>query len=322
MSLKARLENALESAVEERVDLSSRTSMRVGGPAELFAVVESEAALARAVDCCQQAAAPFLVLGGGCNAIVADEGVRGVVFKIGAKLVQESIEQRGQTWSITLSAGQPLTRLVSIAREKSLVGMEFLAGIPGTVGGAVVMNAGTKAGSTEKVCAEIGICEGGRARTLERSQIGFVYRGNGLPPGAIVSWARFELSSGDAGQLAASRREMEADLAYRKRTQPLHQPNAGSIFRNPPGDFAARLIQDAGLKGLSQGEAQVSEMHANFIVNRGEAKAADVAALMLQVQEAVLARSGVLLIPEVKLLGEFDPARLPRGIGGLEKPAA
>lgn len=321
--LKADLEKALGGPVEERADLSRRTSIRAGGTAELFATVASEEALARAIEVCAARGAAWHVLGLGSNTLVSDAGFRGVVLKLAPALAPEEIgEAGGGRVRFKIGAGQALARLVHKARERRCVGMEFLGGIPGTIGGAVVMNAGTKGGSTGQICAEVGLVEAGRARTLPAEEIGFGYRTSRLPAGAVITWARFLLTPGDADALARSRQALDDDLAYRKRTQPYDLPSFGSTFKNPPGDHAARLIDACGLKGRAHGGAQISELHANFIVNRGGATAADVLALMGAMFGEVRARFGVQLAPEVKLLGEFDPAELPWSAPGPEKTAA
>lgn len=321
MSFKGELARAVNGKVEERVDLSGRTSVRVGGPAQLLASPESEEALSRALGACVQRGQPWVVLGAGTNTIVSDEGVRGVVFRLGQSLVPERVELEGETATFTLSGGAPMARLLALAKAKSCVGAEFWAGIPGTVGGGVVMNAGTKAGSAEHICEEIGVAEPGQQRRLTASGVGFAYRRTALPERAVVTWAKFRLRVAESAEVERSRRAMDEDIARRRSTQPLALPNFGSVFRNPPGDYAGRMVQACGLRGLREGDAQISELHANFIVNRGKARASQVLALMRRMQDAVQAQFGVLLVPEVKLLGEFDPALLPRGIE-IVKPAA
>jgi UDP-N-acetylmuramate dehydrogenase len=312
------IREAAGGRVEERVDLSERTSMRVGGAADLLVTPPSEAALVRVLDVCVRHSVPYAVLGAGTNTIVSDAGVRGVVIRISPELVPEEVlrlepaalaqDARDEgSVALTICAGRPVSRLVSLARKWGCVGMEFLVGIPGSVGGAVAMNAGTRSGSIEQICVEVGICEPGGARTLRAEKMGFAYRTTALPEGAVMSWARFRLEIGGADELARSRQAMDEDLAYRRRTQPLPFPSAGSIFKNPPGDHAARLIEACGLKGMRQGDAQISELHANFIVNRGKARAEDVVSLMRRVQTAVLERFSVQLIPEVNLMGPHLP---------------
>jgi UDP-N-acetylmuramate dehydrogenase len=322
MSLAADLQKALGGPVERRGELRERTTLRVGGCAELLATVPSEKALALALEVCVQHAAPYRVLGAGSNTVVADAGVRGVVLRLAPKLAAEEASIEGGQGRFKIGAGAPLSRLMAAARARDCVGMEFLAGIPGTVGGAVAMNAGTKGGSTGQICEEIGICEPGRSRTLPAGEVGFVYRSTALPEHAVVTWARFRLPTGDLNQVQRSRQKVDEDLASRRRTQPVGVASAGSIFRNPPGEYAGRLLQACGMKGRRCGAAQVSEIHANFIVNHGQARASEVLHLMREMQEAVLGRFGVLLAPEVEFVGDFDPAELPRGSGIPMEPAA
>jgi UDP-N-acetylmuramate dehydrogenase len=321
MSLQSDLQKALGGQLEPRSALATRTSMRVGGVADLLAAPQTEEALAQAIDVCVQHGTPFSVLGGGTNTIVSDAGVRGVVVRLGSLKIEEGTSG-GDRVSFKLGAGHPLARLIQLAREHDCVGMELVAGIPGTVGGAVAMNAGTRAGSISAICTEIGVCGPGHVRALPAAEVGFGYRQTDLPELSVVSWARFELKAAEPAEVQRSKQTVEKDLAARRRSQPLSLPNAGSIFRNPPGDYAARLIQDCGLKGTRLGDAQVSELHANFIVNRGAATARDVVALVRRMQDAVLEKHGVLLVPEIKLIGEFDPAELPRGLGPSAKPTA
>jgi UDP-N-acetylmuramate dehydrogenase len=313
--LKADLERALKGPVEERVPLSKRTSIRVGGPCALLATAQTEQGLADALDTCQQAGTSWHILGLGTNTLVADAGFAGVIFKL-APAVEEFAEEKAGHGSLKLGAGNGLGRLILRARERGLVGMESLGGIPGTIGGAVAMNAGTKSGYVERICAEIGVVEPGRARALRAEEIGFTYRATKLPESAVVTWARFVLPRGDAQALAASKKALDDDVAWRKRTQPYDLPSFGSTFKNPPGDFAGRLIEACGLKGRQQGGAQISQLHANFIVNRGEATCADVLSLMKAMFSEVKARFGVCLSPEVKLLGEFDAIDVPWCVAG------
>ncbi len=311
MSVRGELEQLLGARLEPNAPLAARTSVRVGGAAELFASPPSLDALGKLLAICAERDVPFRALGGGANTVVSDAGVRGVVVKLPPDLhAEESGEDAQGPW-IRLGAGQPIGSLVRHAKAKGFTGMEFMAGIPGTIGGAIYMNAGTRTGWTGSIVEEIGVCEPGGFRVLTRDEVGFTYRHTALSPLAVVVWAKFRLQRGDA---QASKEAMEKDLAGRKRTQPLNLPNSGSVFRNPDGDHAARLIEACGLKGTRLGDAQISEVHANFIVNRGAAKAADVVALMKRMQVEVVARHGVRLTPEVKLFGEFDPATLPDGI--------
>ena len=190
-------------------------------------------------------------------------------------------------------------------RAHGLVGAEFLAGIPGTLGGAVTMNAGTKNGECFRVVEAVEVATADGVGWLAKAQIPHAYRHAELPPGGVVTRVRFRLPQG--GRRGVARQAMDADLGYRKRTQPLSQPNFGSVFTNPPGDHAGRLIELVGLKGHTLGRAQMSTLHANWIVNLGGATARDVLALITLMQARVREATGVELQPEVKRVGEFLP---------------
>jgi UDP-N-acetylmuramate dehydrogenase len=205
---------------------------------------------------------------------------------------------------LTLGAGAAIVRLINLMRSNGLVGAEFLAGIPGTLGGAVSMNAGTKNGECFRVLEAVELATVDGVGWLEKARIPHAYRHSELPVGSVVTRVRFRLPRGD---LAASKQAMDKDLAYRKSTQPLSQPNFGSVFTNPPGDYAGRLIELVNLKGHTLGRAQVSTLHANWIVNLGGATARDVLGLITLMQERVRAETGVELKPEVKRVGEFLP---------------
>jgi UDP-N-acetylmuramate dehydrogenase len=186
-------------------------------------------------------------------------------------------------------------------KQQRLVGAEFLAGIPGTIGGATAMNAGTKNGECMTVVDAVELASPEGVAWVSEKDIDWEYRHTHLPPG-VVTRVRFQLRPGD---LKASQAKMDLDLNYRKRTQPLTMPNFGSVFTNPPGDFAGRLIESAGLKGHRIGNAQISELHANWIVNLGGASAKDVVSLMTLAQARVRGATGVELVPEVKRVGVF-----------------
>ncbi len=205
---------------------------------------------------------------------------------------------------VTLSAGAAITRLLTVMKLQKRVGAEFLAGIPGSIGGAVTMNAGTKHGECMNLVEAVELATPAGLGWVDAAQIPFEYRHTTLPPGAIVTRVRFLLPEGD---LEASKAKMEADLGYRKRTQPLSQPNFGSVFTNPKGDFAGRLIEAVNLKGHTIGRAQFSMLHANWIVNLGGANAADIVELMDLATTRVLDAHGIALHPEVKRVGVFTP---------------
>jgi len=260
--------------------LAQWTSLRVGGPADAFVRIESRAALARFSTFARTRALPVLWLGGGFNLLVRDGGVRA-------------------------EAGASHTSVTRFCAENGRAGLEFAVGIPGTVGGWIAMNAGTREREMKEVVAEVELFdpEAQAFRTLERSELRFAYRHVELPGGAVVVAASFATEA-DAPERIRERQQR--GMARRRATQPVDQPSCGSVFVNPPGDFAGRLIEAAGLKGARAGGAMISELHANFIVNTGGARAADVLALIERARAAVRAQSGVALETEVRIAGE-DP---------------
>jgi UDP-N-acetylmuramate dehydrogenase len=284
--------------------MSLRTSIRVGGPADLLVRPADAEEVVAVLAAAAAAGAPVHVLGGGTNLLVADAGVRGVVVRLPSDPGMEAAD--GET--LVLPGGAPTSRLVQRAQALGLVGCEFAAGIPGTLGGAVAMNAGTRGGEMEDLVTRVEVATAGGLRWIEAAALGFAYRTCRLPPGAVVTRVELRLRRGD---VAASRAAMEADLAHRRRTQPLQQPTWGSTFRNPPGDHAGRLVESVGLKGHRIGGAAWSELHANFVVNLGGATARDCLALIRLARTRVRERTGVELELEVRLLGAFAPDETP-----------
>ncbi|HEY6004091.1 MAG TPA: UDP-N-acetylmuramate dehydrogenase [Anaeromyxobacter sp.] len=283
--------------VERDAPLASRTTIRVGGPADLLVRPADPDALAELLRAVLDLGVPLSILGGGANTLVADRGVRGVVLRLPADLVPEDPAR-----PLVLGAGQPTSRLWIRAHALGKVGMEFVAGIPGTLGGAVAMNAGTKIGEMKDVVSRVELATAGGAGFLDARALGFAYRTCRIPAGAVVTRIEFALRDGDVGE---SERVMQADRDRRRKTQPLDKPTFGSTFVNPPGDFAGRLIEEVNLKGHRVGNATWSPVHANFISNLGGARASDVLALMNLARSRVKDRFGVVLDTEVKLLGEF-----------------
>jgi len=287
--------------------LAPRTAIRVGGPADLLVRPADPDALGALLRAVRELGVPLAVLGGGANTLVADAGVRGVVLRLPQDFPGESV--RGET--LVLSAGAPTARLPARAHERGLVGMEFIAGIPGTLGGATAMNAGTRIGEMKDVVARVELATAEGTGFVDAAALGFAYRTCRLPAGAVVTRVEVRLRPGDVAESAA---RMQADRDQRRRTQPLDRPTFGSTFRNPPGDHAGRLIEAAGLKGHRVGNATWSDVHANFVVNLGGAAARDVLALVKLARSRVLERFGVRLETEVRLLGEF----LAEDLAGLE----
>lgn len=283
--------------VQEDAPLAPRTTLRVGGPADLLVRPADPDALAELLRAVRELGVPLSVLGGGANTLVADRGVRGVVLRLPADLVPEDPAR-----PLLLGAGQPTSRLWIRAHALGKVGMEFVAGIPGTLGGAVAMNAGTKIGEMKDVVARVELATADGTGFVEAGALGFAYRTCRLPPGAVVTRVEVALADGDVHE---SERIMQADRERRRATQPLDKPTFGSTFVNPPGDFAGRLIEEVGLRGHRVGNATWSAVHANFVSNLGGATARDVLTLMNLARSRVKERFGIVLETEVKLLGEF-----------------
>ena len=303
----ARAETILRAACGDRVRaefvLAPLTTFRIGGPAALFLEPEGESDLAAASMAIRETDVPFVVLGKGSNVLVADAGFRGLVLRLG----------RGYRWSARdgdrLAAGgaMPLPALSGVALAHGLSGLEFGVAIPASLGGAVRMNAGAHGGELADVVETVDVFDlgSGRAERIAGADAGFSYRRSSLPKDAVVVGATFRLRPGEPAQI---RDRMDEAREWRRRTQPLAEPNCGSVFKNPPGEHAARLIDEAGGKGLAVGGAAISLKHANFIVTSEGARATDVLSVIREVQELVVARSGIRLEPEVHLVGDPDPA--------------
>jgi UDP-N-acetylmuramate dehydrogenase len=284
--------------------LAPLTSVRVGGPAEALVRPRTPEALVALLKLARDEGSPVTIIGGGANTLVGDGGIKGITLRLPGDMFPEVAEVGAEEGRLTLGAGAAIVRLINLMRGNGLVGAEFLAGIPGTLGGAVSMNAGTKNGECFRAVEAVELATVDGVGWLEKARIPHAYRHSELPLGSVVTRVRFRLPKGD---LAASKQAMDKDLAYRKSTQPLSQPNFGSVFTNPPGDYAGRLIELVQLKGHTLGRAQVSTLHANWIINLGGASARDVLGLITLMQERVRAQTGVELKPEVKRVGEFLP---------------
>lgn len=279
--------------------MTKHTSFHIGGPAELMAQPQSEAELQSLLLKAAEAAVPVTLVGNGSNLLVRDKGIRGLVIKLGSML--RDIKVSGNV--LTFGSGVSLAQASKKAAELGLSGMEFAVGIPGSIGGAVYMNAGAYDGEMSKVVKSVRVMNAaGEVSELSASELDFGYRHSALQgSGKIVTSVTVELPAGDKQAIA----EKMADFSNRRITkQPLELPSAGSMFKRPPGYFAGTLIDQTGLKGYTVGGAQVSTKHAGFVVNIGGATAADVLQLISDVQAKVFAAHGVHLEPEVLVLGE------------------
>ena len=279
--------------------MTKHTSFHIGGPAELMAQPQSEAELQSLLLKAAEAAVPVTLVGNGSNLLVRDKGIRGLVIKLGSML--RDIKLSGNV--LTFGSGVSLAQASKKAAELGLSGMEFAVGIPGSIGGAVYMNAGAYDGEMSKVVKSVRVMDAaGEVSELSAGELDFGYRHSALQGSSkIVTSVTVELAAGDKQAIA----EKMADFSNRRITkQPLELPSAGSMFKRPPGYFAGTLIDQTGLKGYTVGGAQVSTKHAGFVVNIGGATAADVLQLISDVQAKVFAAHGVHLEPEVLVLGE------------------
>ncbi len=279
--------------------MSQHTSFHIGGPADILVIPDSVAGILRLLALAREQQLPVTVIGNGTNLLVRDKGIRGLVIKLGNALKDFQVEDK----QVMFGSGLSLAFAAHIALEAGLTGMEFAAGIPGSVGGAVYMNAGAYDGEMKNIVTEVTILDRmGQSKTLSASDMAFGYRTSSIQgTGSIILSMKVKLATGNKEQIAARM----AELAERRRTkQPLELPSAGSTFKRPTGNFAGTLIDKAGLKGFSVGGAQVSVKHAGFIVNNGNATCADVLQLIATVQNRVFAFAGVHLEPEVLIIGE------------------
>jgi len=275
------------------------TTMRVGGPAALLLTPGSAAELFGALEVVEANEIPCVIMGNGSNLIFDDEGFDGVVVQIGRGLDHVRIEGN----IVFVEAGALLTTVARAASESGLTGMEFACGIPGSVGGAVYMNGGAYGGEMSQIVHSVSsISRAGIMKDRPGSELGFSYRKSIFQEnGETILGVKLLLAQGDPLMI----QEKTRDYTQRRTTrQPLQFPSSGSFFRRPAGHFAGGLIEEAGLKGLSCGGARVSELHAGFIINTGEAKATDIVDLMRIIQETVLFRTGVLLEPEVRIVSK------------------
>lgn len=280
--------------------MKNHTTFRIGGPADCLAVPHTIDEAETVIRSCRQEGVPCFIMGNGSNLLVSDQGFRGVVVQLYKEFA--GIETEGTL--IRAQAGASLARIAAEALRNGLEGFEFAAGIPGTLGGACIMNAGAYGGEMKDVLREVTVLTlEGERKVYHREELDMGYRtSRASREGAVVLEAVLQLQKGEESRI----REKMEDLKERRISkQPLEYPSAGSTFKRPEGYFAGKLIQDAGLRGFRVGDAMVSEKHCGFVINCGNATAADVAELIRQIQEKVKETSGVTLEPEVRRLGEF-----------------
>ncbi len=290
-----------ETMVFPMEPMSKHTTFRIGGPADLLLTPESIEQVQRLCQLFRSENIPYLVLGNGSNVLVGDQGIRGVVIQLGNRFAQCRVDGN----VITAQAGIKLSRLAGVALEHQLAGIEFAAGIPGTFGGALFMNAGAYGGEMSRVVKSVSYLDTeGNVKEVSVEDCAFGYRTSIFTKNQdfIVLGGTVELTKGETAEIRA---KMDDFSERRVSKQPLHLPSAGSTFKRPEGHFAGKLIQDAGLMGFRVGGASVSEKHAGFVVNDQGATAKDVRDLMEAVQKKVMDAYGVMLEPEVRFLGEF-----------------
>ncbi|HEY2493936.1 MAG TPA: UDP-N-acetylmuramate dehydrogenase [Paenibacillus sp.] len=279
--------------------LARHTTWRIGGPADALIIPKTREQLQELIALLHQHEIPWMQIGRGSNMLVSDKGIRGAVIKLGSDLEYANFQED----VVTAGGGCSFVKLSIMAGKRGLTGLEFAAGIPGSVGGAVYMNAGAHGSDVSRIfkSAEI-VLNTGEMVSYAAEDMTFEYRHSILHERkGIVVEATFELNHGVRTEIAET---MASYKDRRRRTQPLQLPCAGSVFRNPPGDHAARLIEATNLKGYGVGGAEVSVQHANFIVNTGQATAEDVLALMHEIQQKIYSEQGISLIPEVFVVGE------------------
>lgn len=280
--------------------MSKHTTFRIGGPADFYLCPHSTKEVQQTIQICKEENLPYFILGNGSNLLVSDKGYRGAIIQLWKNFSDISVKD----CCITAKAGALLSKVAAEALEEGLTGMEFASGIPGTIGGAVFMNAGAYGGEMKDIIKEVKVLDDqGEIRVLSNEEMKLGYRTSIVKEkGYTVLSAVLQLKKGEVSVI----RETMEDLKNRRTSkQPLDMPSAGSTFKRPEGYFAGKLIMDSGLRGFSVGGAQVSEKHCGFVVNKGGATAEDVTALIREVQRRVKEKFGVELETEVRFLGEF-----------------
>lgn len=298
----AQLREGVSGTVRADEPLARHTSYRIGGPASIYVECDSVNDLSLALEILSANEVEWTVLGKGSNVLASDAGYEGAVLVLGRDFKKHTVDGE----HIRSGAAVSLAALVQDAFGRGLSGLEFAVGVPGTLGGALAMNAGSREEWIGAIVESVTLFSPQTGLTCIRgSEVRWGYRSTDLPKRGVICEASLRVEPGEPERI---RRVMEASLNRRKKSQPLGKPSAGSVFVNPPGDSAGRLIEAAGLKGARVGGAQVSEVHANFIVNAGGASAADVLELVRLIRETVEDGYGVELKPEIRFLGSFDEA--------------
>lgn len=303
--LKAELRAGLQAAglpFAEQEPLAAHTTFRIGGPAEFWCTPHDAEELRTTLGCCKKVGARFYLLGNGSNTLFSDEGFDGAVIDLRGLTPSIAAQELQQEVLLTVGAGMTLGRLCAEAQQRALTGLEFACGIPGTVGGAVYMNAGAYGGELKDVLESVSyLDEELQLHTLPVSELNMGYRTSIFEknPSWCVLSATVRLKKGDAAQILA---QMQEYLERRREKQPLEWPSAGSTFKRPQGAFAGRLIEECGLRGFTVGGAQISEKHCGFVINKGGATCADVVALTEEVKRIVREKTGYVLEREIRVV--------------------
>ncbi len=292
------IQKILRGSIAVDEPMAKYTWMKVGGPADFYIEPADKSDVITIVDYFRKHHYIYIVLGRGSNVLVSDEGVRGAVINVENALSDLRLEKN----IVYAEAGVRLTKFVDFCIQNELAGVEMLAGIPGTIGGAVVMNAGAHGGEIADYLVDVEVLRDGNPQRVRKEKAAFAYRRSGFTQDVVLG-ASFRLPHGNKEQLSAKRRAL---VLQRNTTQPLELPNLGSMFKNPVNTFAAKLIEQANLKGKRVGDAQISEKHANFIVNLGKARAEDVLKLIDLIKRTVYQNSGLMLELEIQLVGFSD----------------
>ena len=304
------MEGDILSSISEIIDekrilrnepMKKHTTFRIGGPADVLVKPATITEIEQVLQCCEEQAVPYYVVGNGSNLLVGDEGIRGVVLQLGNDFSEVEVCEDDTMW---VQAGCRLSKVANLAAEHALTGMEFAAGIPGTIGGAVMMNAGAYGGEMKDIIECVTLLTPDReVLILPQDQMEFGYRESIVSKeNYIVLEAKLRLQKGEPEAIEAKMKEYSE---ARRSKQPLEYPSAGSTFKRPEGYYAGKLIMDAGLAGYRVGDAQVSEKHCGFVINCGQATAKDVTAVMNDVIHRVAEAYQVELEPEVRKIGEF-----------------
>lgn len=292
-------EGSFKGEVRFNEPMARHTSFRIGGPAEVMVFPLNVPDFKSIVTLAESYHIPYFILGRGTNLLVRDGGIPGITINLKNLSSIKIVQGFSPHVFIYAEAGVPLQRLLDFVAKKGLAGLEFVAGIPGTLGGAILMNAGTEEGEMKDILHTVSIMDReGSIREIKRDAITFGYRSSNLE--GVITGATLRLKKGDTTTI---KNRIKGLLRLRAKRQPL-LPSAGSVFKNPRGEPAGKLIEGLGIKGLRIGDAELSRLHANFIVNRGKAKASDVLSLMRFIEDKVLKERGIVLEPEIRIVGE------------------